>query len=87
MVCRATPEAHCCWIGNGQVCPFFDPAGLVDGRDGGCTLRQELGSWKKVQRDPRYRATVQATIPHFNSRVHCGNYPKDTTCGECGESG
>ena len=84
MVCGATPTSHCCWVG-GEVCEFFDPAGLVDGRDGACTLRTELGSWDAVHKDGRYLAAVKAEIPSFaGTDRNCGDYPFAEGCGTCG---
>jgi hypothetical protein len=43
---------HCCWM-NGRRCPFL--VENVAGRRYACGLRVQLGSWKAVVRDPRYR--------------------------------
>ena len=79
MVCRATPENHCCWLPGG-VCPFFDPVALAEG-NGGCSLRAELGSWDAVHKDPRYLRDV---APHWPQVDYCGAYPVNQRCATCG---
>jgi hypothetical protein len=79
MTCRATADAHCCYVPDAGVCPHFDESRT----DGFCTLRAELGSWDLVHRDPRY-APQRTAFEAFPTSL-CGDFPQvGEDCGACG---
>lgn len=87
MPCQATPEAHCCWI-DGELCRFFDlnadPSTV--GFEGYCTLRTELGNWRRVHRDLRYNE-VRVALRARAVTVDCGDWTPPGVCRSCGWDG
>lgn len=72
MPCFGNGEKHCCHV-KGKPCPFLitdhvDETGYF--RRWACSLRAELGDWKKVITDPRYEALIAAKswAPGLNCR-------------------
>ena len=65
---------HCCVLG-GVVCDYL--VENVNGRRYACSLMIELGSWDRVESDPRYQPIAE----HFDSPTMCRDWqPRE---GEC----
>lgn len=87
--CRAGHgDDHCCWLGEGGVCPYVRDDGVdAPGRRWVCTLMEELGDWDLVHADPRYVRDVRVWWDRPPSEgTDCGDFPAavDGTCPVCG---
>jgi hypothetical protein len=88
--CHGNGEEHCCWLGDGGLCPYLEE-NTVEGRRWACGLRRELRSWKKVHADPRYLADVQPffddlieRLPDYEFGLSCGDWEHESQC--CNET-
>jgi hypothetical protein len=80
-----TTDGHCCWI-DGEVCLLLRDDGPLADRRWVCTLRERLGSWQAVHRDPAYLAVARPTMARLGT--DCGDWPgPGVRCGECGVTG
>jgi hypothetical protein len=69
--CHGNGPDHCCYLpDSGELCPFLEEW-TVAGRRWACRLRRELGSWRAVHADSRYKRVV-----HYPS-----GYTGGTSCG------
>lgn len=87
--CKAgvTTDGHCCHLGASGVCRFLRDDGPGAVRRFVCTLRERLGSWAAVHRDPVYLELVAPTVRELVS-VDCGDWPRPgELCAECGVTG
>lgn len=79
MACHGNCKIHCC-VFRGIVCPFLEE-GMIKDRKWACGLFRELGDWKEVLVDVRYKKQVQPlfdSVPQFDGKGYtCANYPQD----------
>jgi hypothetical protein len=84
--CSGRATDHCCYLGGGVTCRHLEQ-GTVPGRRWACALRRELGSWKAVHVDARYRP-VREAWDRGGIMVDCGDWPPaGVECGACGVTG
>ncbi len=82
MICQATVDDHCCWVG-GVVCPHFDPKPAPDA-GGHCALRAELGDWSAVHVDVRYLEDVRPAWDKAEIVDNCGDWWPEEPCAVVG---
>jgi len=92
MKCDGKSDDHCCYLSEGQVCPF-----LKEYKEGprrwSCGLYEKYGSWEEVYKskeyieeiDPEYVAiSEKCNVPY----IKCGEWPlPGVLCATCGKVG
>ena len=77
---------HCCYF-KGEACQYVIAVNRPPFK-WACSLRDELGSWDAVYKDPRYIKNVKPKMSLVAGAEHldCGDWPEKTAhknCREC----
>jgi hypothetical protein len=82
--CMGTAPDHCCYLGEGGVCPYVEER-TVPGRRWACGLMRKLGDWNLVMATPEYRENVAPWLEPLG--INCRDWPQDhpgARCSTCG---